>query len=97
MTDDTTSGRRKGKAPRQGSFSNWRRQSSIVPSGSTSNAKKLERLERFSSEPNVSRSGGGGSGVGSWRRPQQDNNKIEVNVEDFGFVSKGNINSFVPR
>jgi len=67
----------KGGSTRRGSF-NW-----LSDRTSTYEAKKLERLERFGSEPNVSR-------TSSWRRQDKGQAHSHIHdVADFGFVSKG--------
>ncbi|KAI5800923.1 hypothetical protein FPQ18DRAFT_316698 [Pyronema domesticum] len=89
MNDQYGRGRGQGKTTRGGargggdSFK-WRRPTSIAATPPTvSDAKKLERLQRFASEPTVSRS------AGSWRKPQEPTTPQEADLDDFGFVSKG--------
>jgi hypothetical protein len=71
--------RRPGGGRRSSTF-NWR-------SSSNSEAKKLERLERFGSErPIVSR-------ASTWRKHDKERpNPVGEEVDDFGFVSKGTDN-----
>jgi len=77
MDDNEQRGRGKRSGVRQGGF-NWR-----PDRRSASNAKKLERLERFGSEPNVSR-------TSSWRKQEKGHEASHIeDVADFGFVSKG--------